>query len=456
MSTKNLINLGVYPDSGTGDSARRGGEKINNLFADIYANLGDNPVDNDTTSPTYGSRIRFNEFEFKVGELHPAGKLATVEFKTPTSKSGYISMPDAELGWDDTAISTTLGSAHIPDIYKDSEWYFLSRGEYITADLTEVVSGGMVHFVLPLAVAGDRIVIRDTFSTWKDKTLSVWTTPYDFQNTTQVSNWQKNAEGFEHLQYPDSDSVTITTQTGESYYVPYKSGASGLASTYEGIHQKFRRVDPDGSGISWTRGRSPFYIDDSDIELEFFYQGPDKGWRCLVKKSYFDLMSNSFQSIDSDLKYIGSGVRNTGRSNITANPTAADPSATTDGFLIDEFTLWTENSIEGFTTAKFITQARTTVDGRADGATKLIQSSEILVTCDGTNVFLTEYAIITNVNRITWPTDDLITYAGTIEDVLDEFGVVTGKKKVVIRAKASLAAEGDEVFVRSHRTAVLV
>lgn len=455
MSTKSLINLGVYPDSGTGDSARRGGEKINNLFADIYANLGDNPVNNDITSPTYGSRIRFNEFEFKVGEIHPAGKMATVEFKTPTSKSGYITMPDNEAGWDDTAISTTLGSAHIPDIYKDSEWYFLSRGEYITADLTEVVPGGMVHLVLPLAVAGDRIVIRDTFSTWKDKTLSVWTTPYNFQNATQVANWQLNAEGFEHLSYPDSDSVMITKQTGEEYYVPFKTASENLSSTYEGIHQKFRRVNSDGSGISWTRGRSPFYIDDSDIELEFFYQGPDKGWRCLVKRDYFDLTTHAFSSVDSDLKYLGAGTKNSARSNITTTPTAGTPSATTEGYLIDEFTVWTSSSVEGFTTAKFITQARTTVDGLETGATDLIQSSEILVTSDGTNVLLTEYAIITNVDRVRWPTDDLITYKGVIEDVLDEYGVVTGKKKIVVRATASVAAEGADVFVRSHRTAVI-
>ena len=44
MSSKDLINLGTAPDSGTGDTARKGGMKINNLFADIYANYGDNPI----------------------------------------------------------------------------------------------------------------------------------------------------------------------------------------------------------------------------------------------------------------------------------------------------------------------------------------------------------------------------------------------------------------------------
>ena len=463
MSTKDLINLGVYPDSGTGDSARRGGEKINNLFADIYANLGDNPVDNDTSSGTYGSRIRFNEFEFKVGELHPAGKMVTVEFKTPGTKSGFLGLPTADTGWDDTSISTTFGDVNIPDIYKDSEWYFLSRGERITADLTEVVAGGMVHLVLPLAVAGDRIVVRDTFGTWRDKTISVWTTPYDFQNAGQVSNWQKYAEGFEHIVFPDSDSVMITKQTGEKYYVPYKSGSELLSSTYEGIYQKFRRVNPDGTGITWTLGRSPFYINDSEVELEFFYQGPDKGWRCIVKEDYFEWNARKFQSVDSDIDYIGRGISNGARDGVTEDAVTAstDPtvSATTDGFLIDEFPLWTPSSIEGFTTAKFIVQAKTT---NPDGTTKNIQSSELLVTTDGTSVFVTEYGLVSSVNRTDYPIDDMITYVGTIENILDEFGVDSGKDKVVIRAVSSLAAQTapgsgvyDTVYVRSHRSAVI-
>ena len=44
MASKDLINLGTTPDSGTGDSARRGGLKINNLFADLYSNFGDSLV----------------------------------------------------------------------------------------------------------------------------------------------------------------------------------------------------------------------------------------------------------------------------------------------------------------------------------------------------------------------------------------------------------------------------
>ena len=85
MATKDLINLGISPDSGTGDSARKGGSKINELFSDVYSKFGDNPIGQDIDKPFYGYRRRFGEFEYRVGELHPAGKYLNISFRTPDS-----------------------------------------------------------------------------------------------------------------------------------------------------------------------------------------------------------------------------------------------------------------------------------------------------------------------------------------------------------------------------------
>lgn len=289
MSTHDLINIGFYPDSGTGDSARRGGEKINTMFADIYANFGDNPVITDKTDDNYGQRRVFGEYEFKVGELHPAGKFVTIQFATPTTKLVKIDSDGAGTasGWNDTTDTDNDG---IPDIYDDSEWYFLSRGELLSIDLSSIDSDGVVHFVLPFGVAGDRIVLRDTFNNWSHKKLSFWTTPYDFQNTTQVTNWSKNLIGYPSVSFPDSDFVSIVNQDLQRFYAPYKSGSSAVSGSYNGIHQLFSKVQYDNTDYS-----SPCFVKpiSNGTEIEFFYRGGsfldssnDKhlcGWYMIVK-----------------------------------------------------------------------------------------------------------------------------------------------------------------------------
>ena len=59
MATKDLINLGISPDSGTGDSARKGGAKVNDLISDVYSKFGDNPIGQDVDKPFYGYRRRW-------------------------------------------------------------------------------------------------------------------------------------------------------------------------------------------------------------------------------------------------------------------------------------------------------------------------------------------------------------------------------------------------------------
>ena len=100
MSTRDLINLGVSPDSGTGDSARRGGEKVNQLFADIYSNFGDYPIILNQTSDFYGLPYHEDagiDLKYKVGELHAAGYYIPVSFDSDGWAQSNL---DSETGWD--------------------------------------------------------------------------------------------------------------------------------------------------------------------------------------------------------------------------------------------------------------------------------------------------------------------------------------------------------------------
>jgi len=466
MASQDLINIGLYPDSGTGDSARRGGQKINTLFADIYANFGDNPIITDTADSDYGQRRKFKENEFKVGELHPAGKFITVDFATPTTKSTAIVSPTVN-GWDDT---TDTDGDGIPDIFDDSEWYFLSRGEQLNIDLSNIALGGVVHLVLPLGVAGDRIVLRDTYNNWKDKKLSFWTTPYNFQDSEQIVNWANNLVGYPTISFPDSDFASITDQNNKQYYAPYKSGSSAVAALYDGVHQEFSRVQYNTSDKS-----SPCFVTPSSqgTEIEFFHRGGTfldsdgqqhlGGWYMIVKSNMTDFFSSGFTDLDSDFKYIGSGIKNTQNLGILNTPAAAivgtpQVNNAQTGFLIDNFKIHQVVGDGGFTTAKYIIQARTTTDNTENGTTANIQASELLVTIDNgsDNVHINEYSIVSNVNRVAFPTDDLITYSAWVEISDGTNGSVAGEKHVVIRAVANSAVVGTKpVIVKSFRTAVI-
>lgn len=480
MSTKDLINLGVYPDSGTGDSARRGGEKINNLFADIYANFGDNPVGNDNTANWYGVRRQFQEYEFKVGELHSVGKFITAIFKSQATHK----TPGTD-GWNLSVDSTGSG---IPDIYEDSEWYFLSRGENLNLDLSRVDTAGHVHLVLPLAVAGDRIIIRDMFGTWGTKKISVWTTPYDFQSIAQVQNWATYTEGLaelyasrrayyigtgadlDGLMYPDSDSVTITDQYGKSYYTPLRDGTTDatIHAAYNGsndegelvvweaanvkviptsirnklvnrsIKQKFQRVEI--RSVDGQSNLSPFVILDSEVEVEFTYQGPHKGWRAITKKDFWDPLSVLGKNVDSDTNYY-----NEGRTNRTTSNVGDVTSVEIDKFPYYDDTL-PVGQRRGYRTSKFISQVTDGTD---------IQSSEILVTTINGAAYITEYGIVSSIDRALYPTKDIVTYTAVIESANwpQPDGTTLALPSVVIYAIA--AQPGAVIEAKLHRTAVI-
>lgn len=276
MAAKDLINLGTTPDSGTGDSARRGGMKINNLFADIYSNFGDNPIGNDPNNAFYGYRRPFQDYEYKVGELHPAGKYTIVQFKSGGPSTPRDTINSHGWGVDSEGVFVDSNADGVPDIYRDSEWYFLSRGERITADLREVAQGRTVHMVLPLARAGDVIEVRDSFSSWQHKNISIWTTPYEFITPEQITEWKTHTPEAQGT-YPDSEAVSITDHLGVKYYPVYKRVNFGnldvhdsdIKNNYPKLDQKFEIID----GKSYVN-----FSTAKDNTLIFTYQGPDMGW----------------------------------------------------------------------------------------------------------------------------------------------------------------------------------
>lgn len=285
MSSKNLINLGLAPDSGTGDSARRGGEKINTLFTDIYSQFGDNPVGNDPSQPFYGYRRPFFEYEYRVGELHPAGRFIPITFNNPVSALSFD--PTHGHGMDNAGNVVDSNTNGVPDIYEDSEWYFLSRGESVTLDLGDLTTGSTINLVLPLAVTGDIIKVRDSFSTWSTHNINVWTTPYEFTADAQVVEWEA-AMG---TTYPDSDSISIS---GES--ASYKSVTSHNVGSYPNLSVSYRGSAAGASKVS--------YGSLGDVELIFTYMGPRRGW--IVRRQDLEAgdIDTRLSGIDSEIAYL--------------------------------------------------------------------------------------------------------------------------------------------------------
>lgn len=413
MAEKSLINLGVSPDSGTGDSARRGGEKINNLFADIYANLGDNPLGNDPSGNNYGYRKTFSEADYKVGELHAAGKWGLVGFRT----TGAVTYSTAGYGVSAGGTFIDTNGDGIPNIYDDSEWYFLSRGEQVGLDLSAIANGGKVHIVLPLGFQGDCIKIRDTLRTWQNKEICVWTTPYDFRNSAQVTAWAANTPGITTGGYPDSDAVRIQDVGSSDGFPVFKTSAStvsALTGTYPRIYQKFTHVG----------GKSPITISNtllykSSREVEFVFRGPGEGWIMAVKEGYdqlieyFDAIDSDIRQIDSDLKKISVGVA------FPAAPaTSGGPTVSVDSW-----------SASLYRTAKYLVQV-------SDSANNEYQSSQVLVTHNGTTAFYTEYGIIT-----------------TSGNILANFNTVISAGNVVFTA---VAVAGHNVVITMKREALIV
>ena len=290
MSSKDLINLGTAPDSGTGDTARKGGMKINNLFADIYANYGDNPIGNDPDGKNYGYRKAYSEGEYKVGELHPATKFKRVSFKqdsdgaTERADGSYDFFHNGE-GYfvkDSDGVIYSPSSSTIPSIYLSKEWYFMSRGEQITPDLTQLDSD-YFHIVLPLAKAGDRVIIRDSLGHISESTpMSLWATPYEWNSVSQINEWITNTP--EAGLAADSDSFPSVNHS--------RITVPGAASGTNASLRQTQITNSDIVGITGyekipfagTTGYrsnipvSPITFNTKHIEVECTYLGANTGW----------------------------------------------------------------------------------------------------------------------------------------------------------------------------------
>ena len=292
MASKDLINIGSAPDSGTGDTIRKGGLKINNLFADIYQNFGDNPIGNDPKGNNYGYRKIYSEGEYKVGELFGAGKFRRVVFQTDSDNAtkrsdGSFKFFHNNEGYfinDSEGTIYSNNNTTIPAAYDSKEWYFLSRGEQIVPDLTQMDSE-YFHCVLPLAKAGDRIIIRDSLGhISQDKPLSLWTTPYEWQSVSQINEWLTNTP--EAGLSPDSDTFPsvnhakilnpgATIPVNASIRIPQISNSDIVAmSTYE----KVQYGGSSGASLTPNVDVSNITFNEQYTQVECNYLGVDKGW----------------------------------------------------------------------------------------------------------------------------------------------------------------------------------
>ena len=245
MPNKPIINLGIAPDTGTGDSARRGGEKINNLFVDTYTLMGDNAIVLNNTDPNYGLRSTFAENSFMVGELHPAGRWQRV------------------VGKDGTAPVRSDGS--------NPNLFYASRGEQLNINLADItntttstsrggtlatpVENGRFQIVLPLARAGDIVRIRDIDGTWgvsgsnRARGIDVWTTPLNYQGDSDVWNQDR----------PAANHTFINNGATNTSYSRFAVSADNGN----------RQVSEITTGLSFTTQYA---------NLEFVYTGHSTGW----------------------------------------------------------------------------------------------------------------------------------------------------------------------------------
>jgi hypothetical protein len=272
MGTRDLINLGLSPDSGTGDSARKGGAKINDLFADVYQNFGDNPIGTDNSQPFYGYRRNFGEFEYRVGELHGTGKFQRVGFRTTgidsdTAGSGTRFF-DSETGY---KIFSDSDGDGIPDLYLDSEMYFLSRGEQIDVDLSGIENARRVNLVLPLAEIGDIVRIRESRESFSaGKEINMWTTPFKFSDSDQRVEWSQATSG-NGTTYPNSNHTKLRDYNGS-----FQNCAAKSVADSEGFLNY--NIAFGGSIASGGYASSPVKLRTNSTVYEFVYCGHDIGW----------------------------------------------------------------------------------------------------------------------------------------------------------------------------------
>lgn len=273
MANKDLINLGITPDSGTGDSARLGGAKINTLFADIYSQFGALATNTDTTSPFYGTPLPIPQFANQVGELHPSGNYRHVRL-TPDSDHGLFDNTPANTGWNDQRLAYIDGVA-VPELYTLSNWYFMSRGESITLDMSLFAPpetdppfpGTQAAFiVLPLAQVGDTVRIRDSYGTWFADgyalPIYIFASPLQWTSGEQIQNF---------INYNTTSGYGTDADVSRAANLS-TDGISFVSASYKTYAPSFA----PGSGYTYNRVAPSWNI--RYAELELVYLGPYTGW----------------------------------------------------------------------------------------------------------------------------------------------------------------------------------
>ncbi len=229
MATKDLINLGTAPDTGTGDSARSGGTKINTLFVDTYNTLGDFPLNTDTSSISYGQKQVSNTTDYVVGELRPAGQWKT-----------FVA--------EDTNLSTVNTTTQVLEVL---------RGEQITLDLGDSnFTASAINIILPLANPGDIIKIRDIKGTWSEsKRVFVRTSALNPLATGSTWNLFSEAEvGHVNINSVPFSNMAITADSDTNGY------ASNISKTTTG-----------------------YLLQTAFSDVEFVYIDHSRGWRATVR-----------------------------------------------------------------------------------------------------------------------------------------------------------------------------
>ena len=250
MASKDLINIGSAPDSGTGDTIRKGGLKINNLFADIYQNFGDNPIGNDPEGKNYGYRKVYSEGEYKVGELFGAGKFRRVVFQADSDNAakrsdGSFKFFHSDEGYfvnDSEGTIYSNNNTTVPAAYDSKEWYFLSRGEQIVPDLNQMDSD-YFHCVLPL--------------------------------NTPEANMSPDSDSFPSVNHAKILTPGATVATEASLRTAQILNSDIVAmSTYA----KVPFGGSNGASITTNVPVSQITFDEQFTQVECNYLGIDKGW----------------------------------------------------------------------------------------------------------------------------------------------------------------------------------
>ena len=125
---KQLINIGNVVDDGTGDYLRKGGEKINSNFSEIYTKLGDGSIPHASGAwkthtktvlkPAFGDAWAINTTNNAVSVELPKGKTTDYN-KTIKLRDVWRSWASHNVTLKPAQGDTIKGSPNNRELYKD-------------------------------------------------------------------------------------------------------------------------------------------------------------------------------------------------------------------------------------------------------------------------------------------------------------------------------------------------